>query len=138
MSLLLVTAVALSLCSCNSQKPDRVQVYPVTGVVLVDGQPVTDLRIVAHNVAGMDKEHPTIPHAVPEADGHFQFTSYENGDGVPAGEYKLTFMWGQRSRGRIQGPDKLKDRYTDAATSKFPLKVDNEAVDLGTIELTTK
>ena len=78
--------------------------------------------------------------AFTDEEGKFEISTYESSDGVPAGEYALTFMWGKwNMSGSYGGPDKLNDRYTDPKTSEVKVTVkDGEPTDLGTIELTTK
>ncbi len=55
---------------------------------------------------------PTVSSAFTGPDGEFSISTYESGDGVPAGDYVLTFMWGQKEAfsGRYGGPDKLGNR----------------------------
>jgi hypothetical protein len=71
-------------------------------------------------------------------DGTFEISTYQQGDGVPNGEYVLTIVWGKlnlmtRTYG---GPDKLKGAYSDPKTSKFTFKVSGGPVDLGPLDLT--
>ena len=92
----------------------------------------------------MDQEHPTISSTLTGEDGKFEISTYKSGDGVPAGDYTLAFMWGKLNliAGSYGGPDKLNGRYSDPKTSEFKFTVatgeDAAAIDLGTIELTTK
>ena len=68
-------------------------------------------------------------------------STYNAGDGVPPGEYTLTFAWQEfnlLSR-QYSGPDKLKQRYSDPANSTFKITVkEGEELDMGIIALTTK
>ena len=137
----LIAAWCLLLSSCNKEEAFRKETFPVTGEVYVDGQPAAQLAVECHDVAGIDKEHPTVSQAYTDESGKFQIATYEAADGVPAGEYVLTFMWGQYNAisASYGGPDKLNDRYTDAETSEERFKVvEGEPTDLGRIELTTK
>jgi 5-hydroxyisourate hydrolase-like protein (transthyretin family) len=132
--------LAVVAAGCDRQ-PDRKKTYPVTGQVYVDGEPAENLAVRANPVKGIDKADPTVSSAFTDADGRFAFSTFERGDGIPAGEYQLTFVWGQMNMFSMQygGPDKLKDRYSDAAKSKVTVVVgDAESHDLGRIELTTK
>lgn len=63
-------------------------------------------------------------------DGSFTLTSYEEGDGAPAGEYKVTVEWPSEDpndpsdpddpEGQIpRGPDWLQGRYADPATTSL-------------------
>ncbi len=128
------------LCSCGEEGPARKATYPVTGTVMVDGAPAANLAIQVHNVNGMDKEQPTVSSAFTKEDGTFALATYDSGDGVPEGEYALTFMWGQMNLVSMNygGPDRLKDRYRDPKKSEVRFEVNGEPVDLGSIELRTK
>ncbi|MGE0374655.1 MAG: hypothetical protein AB7I48_20870 [Planctomycetaceae bacterium] len=116
----------------------------VTGRVLVDGKTIElpkQVLILAHPLEG---ESPTSAElgANVNPDGSFVFSTYEAGDGLPVGDYKLTFQLGQINllRGRLEGDD-FKGKYSDPETSEHPLNVsetDSGPIDMGTIELSVK
>ena len=135
---LLVVAVSVSLCSCGQKGPSRQKTYPVTGKVTVDGKGVANVKVVAKAKEAGDAKLPVLPQAITKDDGSFSLFSYEPGDGVPAGEYVLTFTWQDLDGLRYSGPDKLKKRYADPAKSTFKATVEKGPKDLGTYELTTK
>ena len=126
---------------CGEKGPPRKETYPVTGQVYVDGEPVEYLAVTCHDTQGMDAVMPTTSSAFTAQDGTFSISTYESGDGIPEGEYVLTFMWGQMNRlsGAYGGPDKLKNRYTDPTRSEFRLSVEpGKRNDLGRIDLSTR
>ncbi len=144
-SFVTLMVLACTLPGCSSEpEPFRKQTSVVTGQVFVDGVPVpvkTPLKVECHNVAGMDQEHPTISSALTMEDGKFEISTYESGDGLPPGDYVLTFMWGKMNliAGNYGGPDLLKKKYLNPDKSEFKVTVkEGEPVDLGKIELTTK
>jgi len=136
-----VAVVCLLLSSCGEKLPERKETFPVTGEVYVDGQPAAQLQVTCHDVKGIDTAAPTVSSALTGPDGKFAISTYLSADGVPAGEYLLTFVWGRfdmlsKSYG---GPDKLKGRYTDPQKSQHRIKVESgKPTDLGRIELSTK
>lgn len=135
------TLGCLLLCSCGEQGPPRKETFPVTGEVYVDGQPADQLAVRCINVNGIDKASPTVSSAFTDENGKFEISTYESADGVPEGEYVLTFMWGEWNRisGSYGGPDKLNDRYTDQKSSQHRFTVEKgKRTDLGRIELTAK
>jgi len=137
----LVALLLTSVCSCGRQDTSRKPTYPVTGEVYVDGSPAANLAVRCISVSGLDKENPTFSSAFTDEQGRFSISTYEQADGVPEGEYVLTFEWGQWDliSGQYGGPDKLKGRYKDPATSKIRFKVEaGKPTNLGRIELTTK
>jgi hypothetical protein len=139
MKRLLLALVCLTLCSCAEKAPDRKPVYPLTGQVLVDGQPARRVSVFCHDVKGMDGKQPTLSSSTTDQDGKFAMTTYETGDGVPQGEYVLTFEWYDGVPGGAPLPDKLKHRYADVKASKVRATVKaGEPTDLGKVELATR
>ncbi|MCP4782299.1 MAG: hypothetical protein GY903_22085 [Fuerstiella sp.] len=138
---LALSIVLLALLGCGSKQkgPPREATYPIIGVITVDGEPVEQIRVTCHPVGAGTL--PTASSAYSTADGGFSIGTYEAGDGAPAGEYKLTFMWGAINlmSGRYDGPDKLKGRYSKVETSEFSVTVeDGKENDMCLIALTTK
>ncbi len=126
---------------CKKEPPGgpRVVTIPVTGILTVDGKPQAQIAVRAEPVSGSTPTNNT-PSSFSDDEGKFALTTYESGDGVPAGEYKLTFKWGQINlfSGRYEG-DKFKGKYADPEKSEISIHVteSSEPVDLGTIDLTT-
>lgn len=119
--------------------PNELPTFPVTGKVMVDGKPVAMIRVVAHDAAEPPRPF-NEPKGFTKDDGSFSLTTFRDGDGVPAGEYNLTFQYGTMAMvmGRQYQGDKFKGKYMKAAESKFKLTVtEGQPTDLGTIELTT-
>ena len=120
----------------------RKQVIPVSGVVMIDGEPAAGVSIKAHNVAGFDTENTTVTSGITDTKGKFSLSTYEQGDGAPEGKYQLTFTWKPMNvlSMRYDGPDRLRGRYEDPAASQVVVETSaaEGPVDLGTIELSTK
>ena len=139
---LFLAATLLALVGgCFGSGNSRIPTYPVTGVVVVDGQPAEAVRITLNNVNGMDPQNPTHSETFSDKDGKFALSTYEQGDGVPEGEYVLTFFWGTINPFNMQygGPDKLKEKYVDPQSSKFRIKVEKgKPADMGRVELSSK
>lgn len=143
--LLLALGLTTAFSGCAEQpRGNRKPTARVTGQVVVDGRPVpagTPLKVECHSVHGIDKSAPSISSALTGDDGHFEISTYESGDGVPAGDYVLTFVWGKMNlmAATYGGPDKLKGRYSNAQKSEVKFTVrEGEATDFGRIELTTE
>ncbi len=136
---LLIGLAAIGACSRGD--PSRKPTFPVQGEVYVDGQPAGQLAVTCHNVQGMDTKNPTTTAAFTDEAGKFRLSTYLSGDGVPEGEYVLTFLWGRHNLISMTygGPDKLKNRYDDPKKSKVRFTIEKgKPLDLGKIELTTK
>lgn len=131
------------LLGCAKEEgPPRKDTFQLTGQVLVDGKPPdSPLKVTAHNLAGLDKKQPTFSSTITDKQGRFAMSTYESGDGVPAGDYVLTFFWGKMDLigGSYGGKDKLKGKYSEPETSPIKVSVKpGEPTDLGTIKLSTK
>ena len=136
----LILALLSTCCGCGRQQPFRKETFPVKGKVLVDGQPVENLAVVCIRLSEADKEHPTESQCFTQKDGRFEIGTYESKDGVPEGEYALTFRWGEWNLfTKSYDGDKLNDRYTDPQNpvAKFTVKK-GQPTELGEIKLTTQ
>ena len=134
---------ALCLCSCGSKEDvgDRKPTFPVTGTLVVDGSPAEDVQVTCYPVGGIDKENPTTSQSNTGKDGTFKISTYAANDGVPEGDYVLTFFWGQTNvfSKEYVGPDKLNNRYRDPKNAKVSFTVKKGTPSkLGTVELTTQ
>jgi hypothetical protein len=138
----LLLVIICHLAGCSSELPPRKPTTPVTGVIRVDGAaPGSPLQIVCHKLDGIDAADHTVSQAHSDNDGEFALSTYQQGDGVPAGEYALTVTWGKLNPVSMSySNDAFKGRYNDPKTSqvKFTVKDADEPIDLGTIELSTK
>jgi hypothetical protein len=91
--------LALACSSCGRGK-GRLPVYPVRGQVFYEGKPIPGAVIVFH--APTDPERAGLrPTAHAKADGSFVVTTYDSGDGCPAGAYALTVSWNQQVAARV-------------------------------------
>ncbi len=134
--------LCFTVVGCGGTDPNRKQTYPVTGVITVDGNPPGgEIQITCHPVDGFDAQRPSVSQTSSNEEGKFSISTYEAGDGVPAGNYKLTFSWQEfnvMSR-EYSGPDKLNGRYSDPEKSEVLLKVEaGTPTDMGVVALTTK
>lgn len=79
-----VLIATAALVGCTGGDADRVAVYPVSGVVTMDGDPVAGATVTFSPKAGQ-------PTAVgrTDAQGKYQLTTYESGDGAAPGEYAV-------------------------------------------------
>ena len=70
----------------------------------------------------------------------FALATYEAGDGLPNGTYKLTFVWEEVSLVfQTKKIDQLGGAYADPKKSEISVTVDGgKKVDLGTIDLVAK
>ena len=120
-----VVSLALSLCGCIAED-GRVPVYPVSGSVQHGGRPAEG-AIVSFHPLDASAPSPLQPSGKVDAAGNFQLTSYESGDGAPAGKYAVTILWPAPPKSPIDapdaGPDRLNGRYLDPRKSPWQVEV---------------
>jgi len=110
----------LGLASCGSPAAQTaIPVHPTAGRLLTAaGKPAAGATVSFHPV-GRAEALPFTPFGDVDADGNFRLTSYQSGDGAPAGDYDVTVSWRTASpEGEAIGPDRLKGKY---ANPKKPL-----------------
>jgi hypothetical protein len=124
---------ALGLASCT-RGDGRKATVPVAGKVLVNGKPAEHATVVFHPVGGAGPDA-VRPRGKVGPDGAFALTTYDGGDGAPAGEYRVTVeLW---LAGRPdEGPsNRLPAKYADPATSGLTATVGAGPTDLKPFEL---
>ena len=128
------------LAGCSQKDPNRKPTSPVTGTVYVDGQPAVGVQIMLTDTRGMDSAKPTVSTSITKEGGAFSVSTYDESDGVPPGEYVLTFTWGEYDVfSRSYRDDKLKKRYIDPAKSETRITVvEGQPVEMGRIDLKTR
>jgi hypothetical protein len=132
---------ALTLCSCSQGTGLPETICYISGTVYVDGEPASNLSVTCHEVTARAKKPSSDASTLTDGEGTFTFSSFANGDGVPEGDYTLTFFWGTMNLKamKYEGPDRLNGRYDDASSSEIRITVsDGTPVELGRIDLTTK
>lgn len=102
---LLLSSVALVALGCGSSKP-----VPVTGRVLLDGKPLRDATVtITPERERPDKAGPGhVATGLTDADGVFEATTYQPGDGVVPGSYRVTIA--------VASLEKPVEGYASAAT----------------------
>ena len=136
----LMASMALLVSSCGD---GRKSCYPVTGTITVDGKPAVDCMILLYSNDPADHNGPNrvLPLAMADENGKFKLSTFESGDGAPAGDYSITFTWRERSgllKSQFDGPDRLKGKYATKELSGKTVTIEKKPQDLPTFELKTK
>jgi hypothetical protein len=117
-------ALAISLSGgCGDGRPERL---PVTGQVLIDGQPLTYGQVLFHS-----KNHRPAVGEI-KSDGHFQLSTYELLDGCVPGTHQVTVDAGENvsvTARKWHAPPK----YAEPETSDIVVEV---AEDMKPVEIT--
>ena len=141
LSALFTLATALAGCSGRSsseqsreefykQNPEiaahKLQIGKCSGHVTVDGQPPPEGECLFVILMNPDKpETGAKTNTICDTDGHFEFKTYEKGDGVPVGKYVAVFVALKRQKVKARapvvkfiGPDALNNLYNDPEKNK--------------------
>lgn len=124
-------AALVALSGCSSKKIEgRKDVFPAHGKLLIDEQPAPGALLVLHPVGGAyDAER---PRATVAADGSFTLSTYEAGDGAPAGEYVVTAQWHVSANKDAPGPwpNVLPAKYARPESSDLRVQIATGSNDL--------
>ena len=118
----------------------RLDVYPVSGRVLIKGQPAANAEVIFF---GQDEVHQSemapFPKASTDANGTFTVTSYESGDGAPAGEYRVTVTCRKSAADdpelREMAPNVVPQEYSDPNESPLLVTIKPEPNQLPDFEI---
>jgi hypothetical protein len=123
-----VAAAACCWVGCSSRPAldaDRKPVHSVKGKVLVAGKPAAGAFVLFVPLNEPSGSPVPRPRAETGEDGSFELFTYDEKDGAPVGDYKVTIRWpGSEESDRLQG------RYADAAATKLRAKVTEGANEL--------
>jgi hypothetical protein len=113
----ILVTFALLLTSCAASGP---ACHPVQGVVRFEQQPCAEAIVVFHSKSNQAAGSPR-PIATTNELGQFKLTTFQTGDGAPAGEYAITVELRQpRQVGEEivrDGPNVLPVRFSKPETS---------------------
>lgn len=134
---LLLTVVAVAVGGCGKAKEPWETAYPVSGLVTFKGKPVADAEL---SFFPEDKSYPESvrPRAKSGPDGKFNVWTYEQGDGAPAGRYKVTavhFEVGLSKDTVITKPNDLPAKYSRLETTDLVVEIKGEESELPAINL---
>jgi hypothetical protein len=126
----------LALCAgCNSNG-----LYPVSGKVLVNGEPAVGATVTLVRKGSADSLKDPTPCGVVDEDGTFTLSG-PGGEGAPPGEYIVLVEWKEGAgakRGRapaLSAPDRLKKKYQDPNTPLLTATVEAKSNTLPPFDL---
>lgn len=89
----------LTSSGCGESLPPAVveKVVPVSGVAKFDGKPQAGIQVIFTPFGSNDQSRGG--NAVTDAEGKFRVKNYMDADGVPPGQYIVTFSWMEKAGG---------------------------------------
>ena len=122
--------ILTTIVSCDDGRGWKAT-HPAKGTVLFQGKPPEGAQVILRAEGDADPRAIN-PRGKVAADGSVVFTTYQSGDGAPAGDYVVTAFWFKDSG----PPNLLPDRYSHADQSDLRVRVNAGVNDLGIIQLT--
>lgn len=111
--------IVAGLTGCTEVDGSRLPAHPTQGTITFEGQPIPGAFLVLHPQDEAASGNPTATAHV-QSDGTFAVSTYDSGDGAPAGDYVVTVQWSKllKFNGEVApGPNILPQKYSNPATS---------------------
>ena len=133
---LAVLALA-SIVGCGKPKDPWEFTHPTTGQVNFKGKPIADAEL---SFFPEDKSFPDSvrPKAKSTADGKFVAWTYAEGDGVPAGKYKVTIVHNEVSVSKdtiVAKPNDLPAKYSRLESTDIEVQINAGKNEVPAIDL---
>ncbi|HEV3259890.1 MAG TPA: hypothetical protein VG013_23685 [Gemmataceae bacterium] len=129
--------LALLCTSCARERAGK-HCYPVKGRVLIRGKAATGALVVFYPVDKADGKSPSASGTCDE-EGWFNLSTYEQGDGAPAGDYQVAITsgkgFGRQVLKKSAKPQRIGDGYKDPKTSRIRAHVEEKENELVPFEL---
>src|SRR5262245_51183411 len=111
----------------------QLKVYPVTGQVLYNGEPLKGVDVAFHPTDPKnDTGYP--PHATTDENGKFVLMTYVKDDGAPAGEFRVAIAFAVEKAGGDEGSDQsvrlafqVPEKYQRKETSGITVTIKPES-----------
>jgi hypothetical protein len=130
-----------ALVGCSKSDDGRIEVYPVTGRVTVNGEPAAGAEVVLYGTTPEFKgSNVAPPEGTTDENGEFQLRTYDPDDGAPAGKFNVSVIWPEPIPAGVdtemyQPADRLKGKYTNPDASGLTVEVPVGGGTLPPIEL---
>jgi hypothetical protein len=138
----LVVAALIATTGCGDGKLKR---YPVHGSVTVDGKPADSAMVIFCPVNPVPELEKLRPSGKADSTGTFTLMTFDEGDGAPAGDYKVLVKWpapaqvdAREGRGGAPGPDRLRGKYYNLDNTPLTAKVEAQSNELPPFDLKSK
>lgn len=133
-AVLMCALTQLSLGCGDTERQAETQ--PVSGRLLINGQPAKDAMVVFHPVSGQSfDDRGTRPKGYVDEQGNFSVYTYEAGDGAPVGEYNVCVLWLENPRSPDPGVERLGGQFARPSQAAANVTIVNGENQLDAIEL---
>ncbi|QDT52106.1 hypothetical protein Pan44_01150 [Caulifigura coniformis] len=86
--------LSVALVGCGAEEDVRPALQPAQGTLTINGKPAQGALVVLHPADGKNFDsRGSRPQGAVGQDGAFKVTTYQDGDGAPAGDYNVAILW---------------------------------------------
>ncbi|QVL33182.1 hypothetical protein KIH39_04490 [Telmatocola sphagniphila] len=128
-----VAILSFACISCSGDPYNGHPPQPVSGQVLINGEPAKGASIIFHHEGDWGTRS-IVPQATCDQEGKFVMSTYSQNDGAPEGEYKIALSW-PAYRTKKASPDKLNGKFSDPKTSGLKVTIHPGKNELAPIEI---
>lgn len=128
----LLVSLLVSLAGCGNQGAPT---YPASGSVRINGEIPEGAQIVFHpqNQVDFDSQGAR-PTGKVKADGSYELTTYEIGDGAPEGVYRVTIYWAENPDAFEPSPDRFGGKLLSPENSPIERVIQRKSNEIDPIE----
>ena len=112
----------------------QAETHPARGRVLINGAPPAGAVVELHSVGQPPDARDSRPWGIVQEDGAYALSTYETGDGAPAGDYMVTIKW-PPDVSRPSLADRLNRAYSSPERSQWKVTVSAAEAELPLIEI---
>ena len=122
-----LAGIFLLVCGCGSERApvNPKPIVPVSGVITINGEPQKGVFVSFHPKVA-DPGNFTASNGKTDDEGNFKAWTYRMNDGVPPGDYVVTFYYPDPKIIAKNRPDLLQNRYVHPQNSTHMVTVPTE------------
>lgn len=111
-------------CGWGGSDFEYAKLYKAQGSLTINGKPAEGAMLIFSPLRQQEQvdKRGTRPHAYVDASGNFQVTTYQEGDGIPLGEYKIALIWEDKPNSSSSW-DKLDSQYVNPDSTNLRVAV---------------
>ncbi|KAA5538878.1 hypothetical protein FYK55_25925 [Roseiconus nitratireducens] len=125
--------IVLLLQGCGGEAW-QAETYPARGQITINGEPPEGAVIELHSKGQQPDVRNSRPWGLVQPDGSFVLSTYESGDGAPAGEYAVVIRW-PPDASQPSFADRLGGAYSTAQKSEWDFTITEGENQLPPIEI---
>jgi len=120
--ILLFTVILTVLIAFYEKVPWKAATYPSRGWVTINGEAPAGVVVELRSIGAPPDVRNSRPWGIVQEDGSYDLTTYQSGDGAPAGHYAVTLRW-PKDISIPSSVDRLNGAYAEPARSPWKLVI---------------